>query len=90
VLPAVEAVLAGLPGADVKGPFEMEDLAYRAVGYDIVFTPRSKRGKNYQRRHVVAFLPSRVAHVFLTAPEGRISEYQEEFDRVLRTIREEG
>jgi hypothetical protein len=48
VLPAVEEVLRDLPGAEVAGPIEIEHPRYRAVAYDVVFTPRSKRGKKYR------------------------------------------
>jgi hypothetical protein len=39
---------------------------------------------------VVAFGPTRVLHVFMTAAEGHLARHQDEFERVLNSIQEEG
>ena len=89
VLPSVKTVLEALPGARVEGPRELEHPAYRALAFDVVFTPRSKRGKRYQRRHVVVEANQHIYHALLTAPADQIEQSLPTFDRVLASLREE-
>jgi hypothetical protein len=88
-LPDVRTVLEGLPGAHVTGPNELEHPAYRAHAFDVVFTPRSRRGKRYGRRHVVVEAHDHLFHVFLTAPEGQFDKNLPTFEVVLASLREE-
>lgn len=89
VLPSLKTVLMALPGAEVTGPTDLAHPAYRAHAFDVVFTPRSKRGKKYQRRHVVLEADQHLYHAFLTAPAGELERSLPEFERVLASLREE-
>lgn len=89
VLPSVETVLRALPEAKVKGPVEIDQPAYRAVAYEVVFKPRGGGGRKYERRHVVVFSASHIFHAFLTAPAGTLANSRATFDEVLASLREE-
>lgn len=89
VLPSVENVLRALPGARVKGPTWIDHPAYRAAAYDVVWRPRSRGGRTYERRHVVVFAGDHLFHAFLTGPTGQIEESRAAFERVLASLREE-
>lgn len=90
VLPDTAAVLRALPGAVVSGPFDVEHPVYRAQAFDVSWTPRSKDGRRYQRRHVTIEAHQHIYHLFLTAAEGQLAAGRAELDRVLETLREEG
>ncbi len=89
VLASVKTVLAALPAAEVRGPTEITHPAYRAISFDVVFTPRSKHGQRYRRRHVILQARDHLYHAFLTAPEGQLENNLPEFEKVLASIREE-
>lgn len=89
VLPDVKTVLEALPGAHVTGPTAFEHPAYRAHAFDVVFTPRSRRGQRYRRRHVVVEAHDHLFHAFLTAPEGQLEETLPTFEHLLASLREE-
>jgi hypothetical protein len=90
VLPSVANVLAALPGAEVSAPTEVDHPRYRAVAFDVTFTPRSRKGEKYRRRHVVLFLDHKITHALLTAPKGQLEAALPEFEQVVRSIQEEG
>ena len=89
VLPSVETVLRALPSAKVTGPTWIDHPAYRAAAYEVSFTPRSRGGRVYERRHVVVFAHDHVFHAFLTAPAGHVDVSRAAFERVLESLREE-
>lgn len=89
VLPSVEHVLRALPEAKVTGPTWINHPAYRAAAYDVVFTPNSRGGRRYERRHVVLFAGDHVYHAFLTGPAGHVGESRAAFERLLDSLREE-
>ena len=89
VLPSVETVLRALPSARVAGPTWIDHPAYRAAAYEVSFTPRSRGGRRYERRHVVVFAHEHVFHAFLTGPAGRLDESRAAFEHVLESLREE-
>jgi hypothetical protein len=89
VLPALETVLRALPEATVSGPTDVEHPAYRALAYQVVFTPRSRGGTSYQRRHVVLFANEHIYHAFVTAPDGELEDTLDEFKQVLASLGEE-
>jgi len=90
VLPATETSLRALPSAQVHGPKDLDHPVYPASVFAVTFEPRSKKGKRYQRRHVVVFGDQRIFHVLLTAPDGAIENSQKPFDTVVNSVREEG
>ena len=90
VVPSTEKVLRALPAAQVTGPFDVEHPIYQARAFDVTWTPRSRKGQRYQRRHVQLAAHNHIYHVFLTAPEGELEENRGELDRVVETLREEG
>ena len=89
VAPSVKIVLEGLPGARVAGPRAVEHPAYPALAFDVTFTPRSKRGRRYARRHVIIEASGHLYHALLTAPEAQLARSLPEFERVLASLREE-
>lgn len=89
VLSDVKTVLEALPEARVKGPTAFEHPAYRAHLFEVAFTPRSRRGKRYLRRHVVVEAHDHVFHAFLTAPEDELEKNLPTFEGVLASLREE-
>jgi len=90
VLPSTEKVLRALPGARVRGPFDVEHPVYQARAFDVTWTPRSRKGQRYQRRHVTLIAPGHLYHVFLTAAEGELENSRAELDRVIASLREDG
>jgi hypothetical protein len=88
-LASVRTVLAGLPAARVKGPTTYAHASYPALAFDVVFTPKSKGGRRYQRRHVVLEAHQHIFHAFLTAPEGELTRSLPAFEKVLASLREE-
>ena len=89
VAPSVKIVLEGLPGARVIGPRAAEHPSYRALAFDVTFTPRSKRGRRHARRHVVLEASGHLYHALLTAPEAQLAISLPEFESVLASLREE-
>ena len=89
VLPATETWLRSLPKAEVKGPTTFEHPAYRADAFELSFVPSGKRGQLYQRRHVVVFADDHILHVLHTGPEGELASSQKQFDKVVKSVREE-
>ena len=88
VLPAVATSLRALPTAHVTGPIELEDPEYPAVAFDVDYTTPSHR--HYQRRHVTLIGDTRIIHVFLVAPAGKLNSARRDFDQVVNSILEEG
>lgn len=89
MLPDVKTVLEALPSANVKGPVAIDHPAYRAHAFDVAFTPRSRRGERYRRRHVVIEANDHVFHAFLTVADRELSKNMPLFERVVASLREE-
>lgn len=90
VFPAVKTTLRALPQARVIGPTDIDTAEYRAVAFDVEFTPPGRTRQRYQRRHVTLLAESRVIHVFLVAPLGQLESARRDFDAIVTSIREEG
>jgi hypothetical protein len=90
VFPAVATSLRALPKARVSGPTHLETAAYRAVAFDVEFTPAGRTRPRYQRRHVTLLAENHVIHVFMVAPLGQLDSSRRDFDTVVTSIREEG
>jgi len=90
VLPNTEKVLRALPNAEITGPFDVEHPIYPAKAFDVTWTPRSRQGQRYQRRHITLVATDHLYHVFLTAPEGEINKSRPDFERVIESLREDG
>ena len=73
----------------MTGPTWINHPAYRVAAFDVVFTPKSRGGRRYQRRHVVVFAGDHVYHAFLTCLAGHNDESRAAFERVLDSLREE-
>jgi hypothetical protein len=90
VIPATEEVLRALPGAELRGRTELSHPAFKATAFDLTFIPRPRPGDRVERRHVVLIGASKVFHVLHTGPVGDLARTRRDFERVLRSIREEG
>ena len=88
--PAVETSLRALPQARVIGPAEVANAPYRAVAFDVEFTPPGRTRQRYQRRHVSLLAEDHIIHIFLVAPLGQLESSRRAFDTVVTSIREEG
>lgn len=90
VFPAVETSLRALRHARVIGPTNIDIAEYRAIAFDVEFTPPGRTRQRYQRRHVTLLADNRVIHVFLVAPLGQLESARRDFDTIVTSIREEG
>lgn len=90
IMAATKASLAALPNSNVSAPITIEDAVLDGIQFELSFTPRSKRGRTYERRHAVLFGEANAYHVLQTAPKGRLSDISKDFTRVVETLREEG
>ncbi len=86
---ATQSSLASLPNAKVSAPIEIDDSVLDGIQFDVSFTPKSKHGRTYERRHVVLFGENNVYHVLQTAPKGHLSDISKDFSRAVETLREE-
>ncbi len=86
---ATHESLQAMPNAVVSKPSNLDDSELEGVSFDVTFEPQSKRGKPYQRRHVVLFGDEHAFHVVHTAPKGRMDDLAKEFERVVSTLEEE-
>lgn len=89
LLPAVEQSLHGLPGARVSAPRELERADFRAVVWDVSFTPAGLGGKRYERRHCLLVGTKFLYHVVATAPAGDLAATADVFASVVDSLREE-
>ena len=82
--------LRALPGAKVSDPVEVDESYVPGIQFDLSYEPKSKRGRTYERRHVVLFGEEHFYHVLHTAPKGHLSDISRDFSRVVETLQEEG
>ena len=87
---ATQASLTALPQARVKGPVSIEQSSLDGVRFDLSFEPKAKRGRTYERRHVVLFGTENAYHVLQTAPQGHLFDISDDFAKVVKSLREEG
>ena len=88
VIPATAKVLAALPQARLAPVRDAGHPRYRGQVFDVTFVPRGKQ-QPYQRRHAVLVGKSRVYHIWLTAPDGRLEPTAHLFSDVVASVREE-
>jgi len=92
LFPATGRALAALPGARVSPaqPAVRPGFA-TGVSFDVTFAPPGKRGRRYDRQHVVLVGGSgkRAFHVVHTAPAGELARTAPAFEAVLSSLKEE-
>lgn len=89
IIEATEVVLRGMPEAEVEPGQRTERAGMKAAYFDASFRPRN-RSQRYERRHVVLIGNRRVFHLLHTAPAGGLVASADEFEHVVRSIRERG
>jgi hypothetical protein len=90
VVQATAKVLAALPQSTMsKTALRMSDGRWASAVFDVTFTPSSKPGVRYERRHVVLVGRRYVFHVVHTAPEGALVGTADAFEAVVDSLREE-
>jgi hypothetical protein len=87
---ATETALHAYPSASVKGPIALDDAPYPGFAFDVTFRPRGQNGDRFRRRHTTLIGSHRVFHVIETWPATRSETARRDYERVLRSVREEG
>ena len=89
MIASTEASISQLPGVSMSDPVDGGHPLYSGQRYELTFRPKSKRGKEYERTHVLLFAEEHAIHVLHTAPKGEGDRARNTFETLMKSIEEE-